>query len=325
MAILGIDEVGRGPLAGPLVVGAVVLPDEECEWFQELNDSKKLTAKKREWLNDIILQEAAAGLGWVHVGELDRLGISDSLRLATRRAVKSVQALHVPFSQIIIDGKVNFLSGTSLEGYVSTCIKADAKFKAVSAASIIAKVARDHYMMGLDSKYPDYGFAKHVGYGTAGHVKAIYAYGLCPEHRRSFEPCKTLSDFQLPTKVKKNTTEVGKQAELAVAEYLEQQGHHVIARNHKTYFYEIDVISVMGDRIYFTEVKYRRSDYRGAPFDAIDRNKQQRMRFAAESYLKDVTSDRQLRHLSPILAVAAVTGGFMDSEIPPAVTWFPIY
>ena len=147
MAILGIDEVGRGPLAGPLVVGAVILPEDDLEWTSGLKDSKKLSAKKREGLNEIILSEAnATGLGWVSPAELDEIGISEALRLATRRAVKTVQGAGVPFSQIMIDGKVNFLRGTALESYVSVMPKADDLIKQVSAASIIAKVARDRYM-----------------------------------------------------------------------------------------------------------------------------------------------------------------------------------
>ena len=163
MAILGIDEVGRGPLAGPLVVGAVILPEfddgEKPEWIEELKDSKKLSAKKREELSEIILSKATAyGLGWVSAPEIDEIGISEALKLATKRAVKSVQGLHVPFSQIVIDGKVNFLKGTPLEGYVSVMIKADDLIREVSAASIVAKVARDKYMMKLKITLKPYGF-----------------------------------------------------------------------------------------------------------------------------------------------------------------------
>ena len=181
MAILGIDEVGRGPLAGPLVVGAVVLPDEKPEWVLELKDSKKLSAKKREKLNEVILEGAlATGLGWVSASELDEFGISEALRVATKRAVKSVQSLHASFSQIVIDGKVNFLKGTALEKYVSTMPKADDLVKEVSAASIIAKVARDRYMVELSELYPEYGFNSHVGYGTAKHIAAIREFGITP-------------------------------------------------------------------------------------------------------------------------------------------------
>ncbi len=323
MAILGIDEVGRGPLAGPLVIGAVILPEDELDWFSELRDSKKLTAKKREELSEIILRESATGLGWVPAEELDQIGISEALRLATKRAVKSVQTLHAPFSQIIIDGKVNFLKSTSLEKFTSTVIKGDAKIREISAASIIAKVARDHYMIELASKYPKYGFEKHVGYGTKAHVETIYKYGLTPEHRKSFEPCKSLSGFTTTATPKKNTTKTGRQAEQLVADYLVSQGHQIIARNHKTYFYEIDIISTKGDHIYFTEVKYRKSSIHGNGLDAITSEKQRQMQFAAESYLKYIATDRDLCHKNPLLAVASVSGDLTNPSAQ-TIAWFPM-
>lgn len=305
MAILGIDEVGRGPLAGPLVVGAVILPEEEREWYKELKDSKKLSAKKREKLSDMIMVEAAVGLGWVSNIELDEVGISGALRLATRRAVKAVQKLHAPFSQIVIDGKVNFLKDTPLEEYVSVMIKADDLIREVSAASIVAKVARDKYMCGLAGKYPEYGFEKHMGYGTVFHRKAIEEFGICPEHRRSFEPCKNLTGFDKEKNVVKNTTKIGARGEDAVCEYLVRQGHEIIARNHKTYFYEIDIVSVKDKMIYFTEVKYRKNADFGGGLMAINTKKQKQMRYAAESFLK---TKLEFKNLNPILAVADVAG-----------------
>lgn len=305
MAILGIDEVGRGPLAGPLVVGAVILPEEEREWYKELKDSKKLSAKKREKLSDMIMVEAAVGLGWVSNIELDEVGISGALRLATRRAVKAVQKLHAPFSQIVIDGKVNFLKDTPLEEYVSVMIKADDLIREVSAASIVAKVARDKYMCGLAGKYPEYGFEKHMGYGTVFHRKAIEEFGICPEHRRSFEPCKSLTGFDKEKNVVKNTTKIGARGEDAVCEYLVRQGHEIIARNHKTYFYEIDIVSVKDKMIYFTEVKYRKNADFGGGLMAINTKKQKQMRYAAESFLK---TKLEFKNLNPILAVADVAG-----------------
>ena len=318
MTILGIDEVGRGPLAGPLVVGAVILPNTKREWFAELNDSKKLTAKKREALNQLILAEAVTSLGWVSAAELDQLGISQALRLATHRAVKSVQSLHTQFSQIIIDGTINFLSHTPLEPFSSTLVKADAKIQAVSAASIIAKVARDHYMIDLKDKYPNYGFEKHVGYGTKSHVNAIYKYGLTDEHRKSFEPCKSLSGFQTIAKPHKNTTNIGRQAEQAVADYLERHDHTIIERNHKTFFYEIDIISTKANYIYFTEVKYRKSSIHGNGLEAITPTKLQQMHFAAESYLK--YQNTRFKAYQPLLAAAAVSRDLSD----PLVTWTPL-
>ncbi len=308
MAILGIDEVGRGPLAGPLVVGAVILPDEKPAWVEELKDSKKLTAKKREVLSGVILAEAAAvGLGWVSPNEIDELGVAGALRLATRRAVEKVRERKVSFSQIVIDGKVNFLSGTTLERFVSTVVKADDLIKEVSAASIVAKVARDHYMYEAGAKFPGYGFEKHVGYGTAAHLKAIREFGICYEHRKSFEPIKSMVGFEKPLEkhVVKNTTEIGGRGETAVCEYLEGLGHRIMARNFKTKFCEIDIVSESGGKIYFTEVKYRASESRGGGFAAIDAKKLEKMKFAAAVFLK---CHPEFRNRDVLLAAASVFG-----------------
>lgn len=180
--ILGIDEAGRGPWAGPLVVGAVVLG---CE-IDGLNDSKKLTKRHREKLESEILERAqATATGWVSATELDEIGMSAALRLATRRAVGQIT---VPYHEIIIDGTVNFLRGASKGGYVTTLPKADALIPSVSAASIIAKVARDRYMTSLGEKYPEYGFKNNAGYGVIKHRDAIERIGVMDEHRLSFAP-----------------------------------------------------------------------------------------------------------------------------------------
>ena len=306
MAILGIDEVGRGPLAGPLVVGAVILPDEKPEWVSELKDSKKLTAKKREILSEVILCEAlAVGLGWVPAEELDEVGISEALRLATRRAVKEVQTKKVGFSQIVIDGKINFLSGTALEKYVSVVVKADDLIKEVSAASIVAKVARDQYMHEVGEKFPEYGFEKHVGYGTAKHLAAIRECGICDEHRKSFEPIRSMVGFERGKSVVKNTTDLGKRGEDAVCDYLVRRGHEIVVRNFKTKVCEIDIVSVRDDRLYFTEVKYRKSDECGGGLAAITGAKLQQMKFAVEVFLK---LKPEYQKYDPILAVADVAG-----------------
>lgn len=317
MAILGIDEVGRGPLAGPLVVGAVILPDDKPDWVDELKDSKKLTVKKREALNELILKEAVAtGLGWVSAAELDDIGISAALKLAAKKAVKLVQAFHAPFSQIVIDGKVNFLTDTPLAKYVSTMPKADNLVKEVSAASIIAKVARDDYMIRLAKVYPEYGFDSHVGYGTAKHIQAIQDYGICKEHRQSFEPIKSMVGFSRQKNVVKNTTAIGGKGEKATESYLESIGHLIVERNFKTKFMEIDIISINGDKIYFTEVKYRKTTNYGGGLAAITKEKQAKMKFAAESYLK---LKKQYSNYNPLLAVADVSGDDFHLN-----AWFPI-
>ena len=320
MAILGIDEVGRGPLAGPLVVGAVILPEEKPEWVGELKDSKKLSVKKRELLNEIILEKAlAVGLGFVPAGEIDEVGISEALKLATRRAVEEVQKCHVAFSQIVIDGKVNFLVGTRLEKYVSTLVKADDLIKEVSAASIVAKVARDRYMYELAEKFPEYGFEKHVGYGTAAHITAINKYGVCEEHRLSFEPCKSLVGFcaDKQESVCKNTTAVGLKAENKVAEYLMGLGHEIVARNFKTKMCEIDIVSFCGGKIYFTEVKYRKNNFAGGGLAAIDKRKIKQMEFATEVFLKKHQRYNGVGGFA--LAVASVSGDDFSVDC-----WFEI-
>lgn len=181
--ILGIDEVGRGPWAGPLVVGAVVLGSATIEG---LTDSKKLSKKRREELDVLIRTQAAGyGLGWVSAAELDEVGLSQALVLATKRAVEQVTA---PYHEIIIDGTINFLKETTKGAYVTTLPKADLLIPSVSAASIIAKVARDKYMAEQDGLYPGYGFRAHVGYGTAAHRAAIEKLGVTPLHRLSFAP-----------------------------------------------------------------------------------------------------------------------------------------
>ena len=323
MPILGIDEVGRGPWAGPLVIGAVILPRNEDdsfpEWVEPLTDSKKLTEKKREAYSEVILENAlATGLGWVSSDEIDELGLSEALRLATRRAVEEIRARKVPFTEIVIDGTVNFLAGTSLEKYVTNLKKADLLIKEVSAASIIAKVARDNYMKQLAEAYPEYGFEKHVGYGTAIHKAALDKFGPCPEHRFSFGPISLLSTRHLArgesarpqaleADCKQMTTkQLGDRAENLVANELEKRGHTIIGRNHKTKFYEIDIISTKDDKIYFTEVKYRKDDYRGTSLDMITKEKLKQMTFATEAYLKYYKELKE--EFSPLLAVGLVSG-----------------
>ena len=194
--ILGIDEVGRGAWAGPLVVGACLLNGAIIEG---LTDSKKLTKKKRKELAEKIKESNAVfGLGWVDNKELDRVGLSESLRLATKRAVGEVQKKcinkNIEIKEIIIDGNVNFLAGTDLENITSTLKKADLLIKSVSAASILAKVARDEYMESISNS--EYSFVDHVGYGTKKHLQLIEEKGVSEYHRLSFRPVakmKTIS------------------------------------------------------------------------------------------------------------------------------------
>jgi ribonuclease HII len=322
--ILGIDEVGRGPWAGPLVVGAVVLGGAD---IAGLDDSKKLTKKRREAL-DIEIQREADGvaLGWVSATELDEIGMSEALRLATRRAVEQI---HAPYHEIIIDGTINFLSGTTKGKYVTTLAKADSLVPSVSAASIVAKVARDRYMAEQDAAYPGYGFATHAGYGVAKHREAIERLGVTPLHRLSFAPLQkyrhdTKSEgdqsTSLPRRLRAGfvsrtqrdkrglqmsqkesglvaTRTIGNISETAAATYLVRHGHVIIERNWRTRWCEIDIVSKKGDTMYFTEVKHRKSSRQGDGLAAITATKQRQMTLAARMYvhLHEETKDYDLR------------------------------
>ena len=304
--ILGIDEVGRGPWAGPLVVGAVVLGDATIEG---LTDSKKLTAKRREALDPLIRENAAGwGLGWVHAQELDELGLAESLRVATIRAVEAVKA---PYHEIIIDGTINFLKETSKGAYVTTLAKADLLIPSVSAASIIAKVARDAFMAEQAIEYPGYGFEKHVGYGTALHRAAIDTLGITPLHRTSFAPIAKMVNAELKQPQRRSrhptTKQLGDSGEDQASEYLITQGHSIIQRNWKTRWCEIDIVSVKDDTVYFVEVKYRKNAKAGAGFDAITKTKLKQMVFAAEYYLTTHAKYSQQR-----LAVISITGNELE-------------
>ncbi len=176
--ICGIDEAGRGPLCGPVCAAAVVLP-ENCE-IPGLNDSKKISEKKREALFDII-REKAISYNVVMIDEkiIDEINILQATFLAMRTAV---EGLSVKADMALIDGN----GKPGLDICERTVIKGDAKSVSIAAASILAKVTRDRYMLEMDKEYPEYQFAKHKGYGTKLHYEMIEKYGICPIHRRSF-------------------------------------------------------------------------------------------------------------------------------------------
>ena len=177
-AVCGVDEAGRGPLAGPVFAAAVILPDglENIG----LNDSKKLTEKKRDALFDIITEKAVAWcVASADEKEIDELNILNATFLAMKRAV---DGLAVRPDLALIDG--NRRPGTGIRE--ETIVKGDAKSISIAAASILAKVSRDRYMLELDKKYPGYCFAKHKGYPTALHYEMIKKYGVSPVHRLSF-------------------------------------------------------------------------------------------------------------------------------------------
>ncbi len=176
--VAGMDEVGRGALAGPLVVAVVILP-QGCDLI--LRDSKLLSRRQRNVLAlQLLAQASGFGVGSVSAQEIDQLGLSQALELAATRALEH---LSTPLSVLIVDGKQNILG----EDFVIARVKADRDVACVAAASIIAKVYRDEIMIGQAAVYPEYGFDSHVGYGTARHIDAISRKGLTGIHRRSFK------------------------------------------------------------------------------------------------------------------------------------------
>jgi ribonuclease HII len=197
MYTVGIDEVGRGCWAGPLVAGAVVLGRP----IDGLKDSKKLSRKRREELTLLIEKEALAyGLGWVWPEELDSIGITTAVKRAMERALAAVEISLAKSgktaSEVIIDGNFNYLPEVAGARAV---VRADDTVPAASAASIIAKVARDTYMATTaHTAFPEYGFDMHVGYGTAAHSKALALHGVTEIHRKSYKPIRLIIEKNQP-------------------------------------------------------------------------------------------------------------------------------
>jgi ribonuclease HII len=182
----GVDEVGRGPLAGPVVAAAVIL--DEGRTIRGLNDSKLLTADERERLDLEIRRKAVCfSVAWASVAEIDSLNILRAALLAMRRAV---EGLAQQPQIVLVDGNQR----PELTMAVRTVVGGDAKVRAISAASIIAKVHRDRLCMQLHDEHPQYGFDSHKGYSTPEHLSALQAHGACPHHRRSFAPVRSVLD-----------------------------------------------------------------------------------------------------------------------------------
>jgi ribonuclease HII len=178
--IAGVDEAGRGPLAGPVVAAAVILDD--LKPIKGLNDSKVLSAARREQLFDEIRAKAlCCSIAQASVEEIDTLNILQATLLAMQRAV---EGLRLKPAKVLVDG--NRLP--VLDVLAEAIVKGDATVPAISAASILAKVTRDRWCAELDQQYPQYGFAGHKGYGTAEHLAALRAHGACPQHRKTFRP-----------------------------------------------------------------------------------------------------------------------------------------
>lgn len=179
--VLGVDEAGRGPLAGAVVAGAVIIPEYFSE-LDEINDSKKLSEKKREKLFEIIMEKCIVGIGISDEKEIDEVNILNATFYAMRKAISQVTE-KAEFDVVLVDGN------HKIKGYMGKqeeVIKGDAKSLSIAAASIVAKVTRDRMMLEVDKEFPEYNFAKHKGYGTKLHREILLEKGPCKYHRKSF-------------------------------------------------------------------------------------------------------------------------------------------
>ncbi len=278
--IAGVDEVGRGPLAGPVVAAAVILnPSKTAKWHTDLRDSKVLSSLQRQRLAAVINDEAlAVGLGFVAPEDIDSLGIVRATRLAMTRAIGS---LSINPDHLIIDALPLPEAGLPFRAIV----KGDALCRSIAAASIVAKVARDLHMHTEDSAYPGYGFARHKGYGTSEHLKQLAQLGPCPIHRRTFAPVRIL--VQPPTETPPTMAMIrGRAAEDAAVLYLEDHGFRVVERNFTCRWGEIDLVAYQGEKIAFVEVKARHSNALGSPWESVTPKKQRKLILSAQEYLQ---------------------------------------
>lgn len=278
--LCGVDEAGRGPLAGPVVAGAVILPlDSEIEG---LNDSKKLSASKREALFGVIQQKAIAyGIGIASVSEIESINILQATFLAMRRAVEN---LSVSPTLILVDGNQN----PHFSIHSRTVVKGDAQSAHIAAASILAKVTRDRMMVQLDKKYPMYGFASHKGYGTKQHNEAILEYGYCPQHRLSFLK-----------KLKKTHPSIsrfhGELGETIAEQYLQKEGYQIVKKQYSSPYGEIDLIAQKGEILSFVEVKLRDQSCPYEAKEAVTPGKQEKIIKTALLYLQEQKSPFTIR------------------------------
>ncbi|MBQ7759304.1 ribonuclease HII [Anaerotignum sp.] len=268
--VAGIDEVGRGPLAGPVVAAAVILP-KGCK-IEGVNDSKKLSAKKREELYDIILEKAVSyGIGVVSNERIDEINILQATYEAMRDALSQLS----PRADYILADAVTIpMVSTPQKGI----IKGDAKSMSIGAASIIAKVYRDRMMEAFDEVYPGYGFAANKGYGSAEHIEGIKKLGITPIHRKTFVKNFLPQDGE-------TTTDKGHRGEAIAAKQMEKMGYEILERNFHALKGEIDIIAKKDTYIVFTEVKYRKNEEMGTPAEAVNHWKQQHIIRAAKAYI----------------------------------------
>ncbi len=327
VAVAGVDEVGRGCLAGPVVAAAVILPPE---WRAKgLDDSKRMTAAHRTQMDAQIRASAVdVGLGTVEAGDIDRINIRQSSLLAMRMALGQ---LAVEPQQVLVDGNTEPGSGWP----ETVVVDGDARCLCIAAASVVAKVYRDRLMVKHHEEHPCYGFASNKGYGSAQHLEALQRYGPCPLHRRSFAPvaqalstggerscryfheqlrhCASLQDLQrlgtairgashvlepgqletLRSQYKRaqaRLSAVGARGEALAAQQLEDAGYRVLARQYRAAGGEIDLVAQGAGELVFVEVKTRATVSLGRPEERVDHDKRTRLIRAARHFVQHRTA-----------------------------------
>ena len=282
--IAGVDEAGRGPLAGPVVAATVIL--DEQNRISGLADSKKLTAKKREKLFQEIMQHAEVGIGVVDVEEIDK----NNILKATQKAMyKAIGALKTKPDKALIDGYALPNQIIPNKGIIG----GDDKIDCIRAASIIAKVTRDRMMQQYDIIFPEFGFARHKGYGTILHMEKLSEYKACPIHRKSFKPVNE----NLPTITwLKSQRRIGQWGErLAALEYF-NNGYKIHALNHYCAPYgEIDIIAEKDNELVFAEVKTAARKTLGGVEGQVDEVKLQHLSNAIDKYIMDNEIQNDIR------------------------------
>lgn len=319
--VAGVDEAGRGCLAGPVVAAAVVL-SPDCV-IAKIDDSKKLSRTQRETLYEEIADKAlSVGIGQVEAAEIDRLNILQASLKAMRLALEN---LPTPPDRVLIDGHLSARSPYPEQAIID----GDARSLSIAAASIVAKVHRDRLMCECDVRYPEYGFAAHKGYGSAAHLAALDAHGPCPLHRRSFGPvaariaeprselflsfeegiydCANFAELERLGQLVKDAAadltadelatlreayreqrdklgDIGRRGEAAAEAYLEERGYQIQERRYRAAGGEIDLVAEEGGELVFVEVKA--SQRASHPEQRINRAKRQRLTRAARHYIQ---------------------------------------
>ena len=279
--VAGVDEAGRGPLAGPVVAGAVVIPpDLRAPWIARLRDSKQLTPRARSALYEHIRQSPAGwAAGVVSNADVDRLGIASATREAMLKAVGGLPSRP---DFVLVDGLPVDQGGLPSRALV----RGDSRCLSIAAASIVAKVTRDAIMLEEHARYPDYGFDSHKGYPTPEHLDRLRRLGPCPIHRRSFAPVREAMSDEASSADPGPRIRLGELGERAARGHLERAGFTVLDTNYRCPHGEIDIVARDGDAVVFVEVRSRRGGSFGTPEESITAGKTRRLIATAETYLQ---------------------------------------